>query len=1130
MNAIARLGVRYPKAVVAGWIAAVLVLGVLGINVESKLRGSDLVIPGTEIARWSDARAGHYGAEATVILTGTAAELDRQGPVLAKRLSDRPHVGVLSPWSGGDLAEALRPEPGRAVFVLDLVQEPGQGVDDVIEPVRDMLGEEVRPPLHWYYTGLGPLGQAINKEAVSSVASAEQIAFPALIVVLLLVFRSVVAAMIPLFIALCSVRAACGVIALLTNWVPLDAVTLSLASLIGLALGVDYSLLIVTRFREQLDSGTSVRHSASLAAQTAGRTAVFAAVVLTAIMSVSLLLSPGTILLSASVGAITVTAIAAVGGAIVTPAILSLLGHRVNRLRIGPTRTQRSGPGRIEVIVGRLTRRPGFAAAAVLLLLLLAASPVLGLDAIPPDPRQLPPGSDGFKSYDQVRQSGLGPSLDISVKAPEGSLTTPARLKALRTFEQSLADVDYVKLAVGPGSLAQAAELPGGGGKGAGVEDSQKQVSKLTDGLARAADGVGKLRGGVIRAAGGSRRLEQGIANAEQGSGRLSQGGHRASSGADRIAQATDAAKKDLDPLRHKLTRARNGTRRLADGASRAQHGSVRLARGAGRLHDGLAGKLGPGVSRLADGLGGGGKDLGRLTEPAGVIEQQLKNAIDDLNNMLIGKTDPRYGKALRATYTALAATTGKDPRDGSRVNARYDGLVASLKKGKKLLGRGADGAARLESGSNRAAHGAHRLAHGSERLAGGLKRIEHGNRRIHSELQHYLALLNRSRPEISRLVEGVDSLAAGLGRLSAGTDELNAGLGRARGGLGTLSSKLAQGGRRSRPLQTGLEKISDRAGGLSDISRKSPGFVDSGYVGLAALAGARPRDRESAGFLIDLANGGADGRIVVVPDVPTNDPRTNEVVDTITADAAAFSKESHISTAVGGAAPELVVYDRVTTGRLPLLIGAIALVTYLLLVPILRSLLLPLLAVGLNVLTVAVGFGALCALFVGEHPLLGGAGALDVVTVAAVFSITFALSIDYQVFLLTRMREEYVRTQSGELAIEFGIRRTAAVVTGAAAIMMAVFFAFGLSDFVIIREFGIGLAVAVFIDATLVRLVLLPSLMKLFGFSTWWLPPWLDERLPIFDVEGSHAQAEHQALTRIMGRLRSSPGRAARV
>ena len=140
---------------------------------------------------------------------------------------------------------------------------------------------------------------------------------------------------------------------------------------------------------------------------------------------------------------------------------------------------------------------------------------------------------------------------------------------------------------------------------------------------------------------------------------------------------------------------------------------------------------------------------------------------------------------------------------------------------------------------------------------------------------------------------------------------------------------------------------------------------------------------------------------------------------------------------------------------RVPLIILAICLVTYLALIPILRSVVLPAIAVGLNLLTVAAAFGVLTLLFVGDNPPLGGAGKLDVVTVTGIFVVTFALSIDYQVFLLTRMREEYVRTQSHTAAVEFGISKTARVVTGAAAIMVAVFVAFALSSFSLIQQLG---------------------------------------------------------------------------
>jgi uncharacterized membrane protein YdfJ with MMPL/SSD domain len=171
------------------------------------------------------------------------------------------------------------------------------------------------------------------------------IALPVLIIVLLLVFRSPIAAAIPLLIALGTLEAGSGILSIVTNFTSLDAVALNLASMIGLALGVDYSLLIVTRFREGLAQGRSARDAASLAAHTAGRTAVFAGTVLIAIMLVAFFLSPGTVLLSASVGAIVVTLLSMIGVALVTPAVVGLVGHRVNKWQLGGSGVEQDGGG-----------------------------------------------------------------------------------------------------------------------------------------------------------------------------------------------------------------------------------------------------------------------------------------------------------------------------------------------------------------------------------------------------------------------------------------------------------------------------------------------------------------------------------------------------------------------------------------------------------------------------------------------------------------------------------------------------------------------------------------------------------------------------------------------------------------
>jgi putative drug exporter of the RND superfamily len=240
----------------------------------------------------------------------------------------------------------------------------------------------------------------------------------------------------------------------------------------------------------------------------------------------------------------------------------------------------------------------------------------------------------------------------------------------------------------------------------------------------------------------------------------------------------------------------------------------------------------------------------------------------------------------------------------------------------------------------------------------------------------------------------------------------------------------------------------------------------------------------------------------VVMPNVPTNDPLQDRVVDDVRALTHRFEDATGLAAPVGGTAPELTDFARVNRSRLPLIILAVCLVTYLALIPILRSVVLPAIAVALNMLTVGAAFGLLTLLFVGDDPLMGGAGKLDIVTVTGIFVITFALSIDYQVFLLTRMREEYVRTQSHTAAVEFGISKTAKVVTGAALIMVAVFLVFVGTGLPSIQQIGLGCAVAIAVDATIVRLVLVPAAMELLGRWNWWLPRPLARVLPEVAVE----------------------------
>ena len=193
---------------------------------------------------------------------------------------------------------------------------------------------------------------------------------------------------------------------------------------------------------------------------------------------------------------------------------------------------------------------------------------------------------------------------------------------------------------------------------------------------------------------------------------------------------------------------------------------------------------------------------------------------------------------------------------------------------------------------------------------------------------------------------------------------------------------------------------------------------------------------------------------------------------------------------------------------RLPWFVGAVLAVSFLLLMVVFRSVLVPLKAVVLNLLSIASALGVTVAVFTWGwlRQLVGLTEPVPLETVVPMlmFAIVFGLSMDYEVFLLSRVREEWRHGGDSRGSVVRGLTATARVITAAAAIMVSVFLAFTLSSDVVVKMIGLGLAVAVFLDATVIRLVLVPATMSLLGDLNWWLPRWLDRLLPHVDVEGA--------------------------
>jgi len=266
---------------------------------------------------------------------------------------------------------------------------------------------------------------------------------------------------------------------------------------------------------------------------------------------------------------------------------------------------------------------------------------------------------------------------------------------------------------------------------------------------------------------------------------------------------------------------------------------------------------------------------------------------------------------------------------------------------------------------------------------------------------------------------------------------------------------------------------------------------------GVRAVAPIRPSPNGTAAVLR------------VIPRTSPQDSATSDLIhrlrDHVVPTATANVPGVHVY--VGGQTAMFIDLADKVSSRLLWFIGAVIALSVLLLTLVFRSVAVPLKAAVMNMLSIGAAYGVIVAVFQWGW-LRGLVGVDEAVPIVAfvpmmLFAILFGLSMDYEVFLLSRIREEYLTGHDSDRAVVEGISATARVITSAALIMISVFAAFVLSDDPTIKMFGLGLATAVFIDATIVRIVLVPATMKLLGRWNWWLPKWLDRILPKIDVDG---------------------------
>ena len=316
-----------------------IVLGVIGTGVEGKLDPTTLNVPGTASSRANELLREHFGESApfAILLEGPPAAIDRQGPRLVRALRRNPAVTTLSPWDQGSV-ERLRPEPGPGADPRRLPRRHRRRRSTTPSPNSKRSSKApCTRRCEATQTGFATISRSLQDESIDGRERGELLALPFLLIVLLLVFRSPVAAAIPLGFGAVTVIASRGILYFFTGWFDIDAFALTVCTMMGLALGVDYALLMVSRFREELDERgrrRSRRHG-ERGARPGGRRSSPGSTLLLS-MLVSLLILPGSLLVSLAGTVAMVVVLSVTVATVVGPALLTLIGTNVNRWRIGP--------------------------------------------------------------------------------------------------------------------------------------------------------------------------------------------------------------------------------------------------------------------------------------------------------------------------------------------------------------------------------------------------------------------------------------------------------------------------------------------------------------------------------------------------------------------------------------------------------------------------------------------------------------------------------------------------------------------------------------------------------------------------------------------------------------------------
>jgi putative drug exporter of the RND superfamily len=498
---MAELAIRRSRLVLVVAALAVALMGVVGAGAFDKLKGGGFDDPDSASTRAAAVIDEKFGGEVNLVLLVRSPDgrIDtpaskKSGLALTADLKKDERLGnVVSYWETN--SPDLRTKDGREAMVLAHVRGDPTEQRENAKEVVDAFSGPYKDTLTVQAGGSAAVGAGLSKQVVDDLILAEAIAIPLTLLLLLFVFGSVVAALLPLVIAIIAIMGSFAQLFLLGSVTDVADTATNLTTALGLGLGIDYALLMVSRFREQLTAGASVDDAVRRTVHTAGRTVAFSAATVAAALA-ALLVFPQYFLRSFGFAGVGVVAIAALSTLFVMPALLKVLGHRVNSGRLPWVGTRRSDTR--TPLWGRLARtvmrRPALTALPVLAVLLFAASPLLNITFGTPDERVLPEDAES-RQVSQVLREHFGGSADSALNI---AIDQPVDKGPLASYAGQLAALKgVVRVETSAGTYSRGQSAASGPANAAlGRPDAQRisVVSSLTPKSDAAEDLVGQIR------------------------------------------------------------------------------------------------------------------------------------------------------------------------------------------------------------------------------------------------------------------------------------------------------------------------------------------------------------------------------------------------------------------------------------------------------------------------------------------------------------------------------------------------------------------------------------------------------------------------------------------------------------